>query len=167
MSWKHHIAKVQTKLSQATAMICHSKKILPKAIRILLYKLLVVSQLEYYLPIWGGASKSLINPLFRTQKTALRVALAAPYNSHTDPLFAILKTLKLQYNLAKIGREIVNNIAPPGVRECFAILHPDEKRRSRTHTSLLIPSCPADFLQRNTAYTVPKTYNNAPEFSKS
>jgi hypothetical protein len=106
MSWKHHIAKVQTKVSQATAMICRSKKFIPKAIRILLYKSLVVSHLEYCLPIWGGASKSLINPLFRTQKKALRFALAAPYNSHTDPLFAKIKTLQLQdlyeYNLAKI-----------------------------------------------------------------
>jgi hypothetical protein len=130
----------------------------------------VVSHLEYCLPIWGGASQSLINPLFRTQKKALSVAFAAPCNSHTDPLFAKLKTLKLQdlylYNLAKIGSEIVHNIAPPGVRECFTILHPDEKLRSRTHTSLLIPSCCTDLLQRNTAYTVPKTYNNAPEFGK-
>jgi hypothetical protein len=131
-------------------MICCSKKFLPKAIRILLYKSLVVSHLEYCLPIWGGASKSLINPLFRTQKKALRVALAAPYDSHTHPLFAKIKTLQLQdlyeYNLAKIGSEIVNNIAPPGVRECFAILHPDEKLRSRNHTSLLIPSCRTDLL---------------------
>jgi hypothetical protein len=46
----------------------------------------------------------------------LRVALGAAYNSHTDPLFAENKSLKLtdlyDYTLAKIGSEVINNIAP-------------------------------------------------------
>jgi hypothetical protein len=79
---------VKTRVAQAAALICRSKKFLPKPIRILLYKALVMSHLEYCLPVWGGAAKSLIDPLIRTQKKTLHVALGAAYNSHTDPLFA-------------------------------------------------------------------------------
>jgi hypothetical protein len=47
----------------------------------------------------------------------LCVVLGAAYNSHTDPLFAETKSLKLtdiyDYTLAKIGSEVINNITPP------------------------------------------------------
>jgi hypothetical protein len=108
LTWKHHIDKVKTRVAQATALICRSRKFLSKPIRILWYKALVMSHLEYRLPDWGGgAAKSLIDPLIRTQKKALRVALGTAYNSHTDPLFADIKSLKLtdlyDHTLAKIG----------------------------------------------------------------
>lgn len=172
LTWKHHIDKVKTRVAQATALICRSKKFLPKPIRILLYKALVMSHLEYCLPVWGGgAAKSLIDPLIRTQKKALRVALGAAYNSHTDPLFAEIKSLKLtdlyDYTLAKIGSEVINKIAPPGVKDCYTVLQPDERLRSRINSSLAVPACHTDLLQRSIIYKVPKTYNNAPEFIKS
>jgi hypothetical protein len=136
-------------------MISCSTKFLHKAKIILIYKALVVSYLKYCVSLWGGASYYLINPLFRAQKKALRGALAAPFNSQTDPLFFKLKTFKLQdlyeYNLAKIGSDLVHKIAPLGVIECFTILHPDEKLRSKTQPFLLIPSCCTDLLQRNSA----------------
>jgi hypothetical protein len=67
LTWKYHIDKVKTKIAQSTALICRSKRYLPKAVKILLYKALVVSHLEYCVEIWGGATKSLTSKLFSTQ----------------------------------------------------------------------------------------------------
>jgi hypothetical protein len=43
LTFKHHITTVQKKIGQSIAMICRSKKTLPKQIRILLFKALVMS----------------------------------------------------------------------------------------------------------------------------
>jgi hypothetical protein len=92
----------------------------------------------------GRAAKSLIDPLIRTQKKALRVALGAAYNSPTDPLFSEIKSLKLtdlyDYTLAKISSEVINKIALPGVKDCFTVLQPDERLISRINSSLAVPA---------------------------
>jgi hypothetical protein len=79
--------------------------------------------------VWCYAS--VINGTQGTPKKALRVALGAAYNSHTDPLFAEIKSLKLtdlyDYTLAKIGSEVINKIAHPGVKDCYTVLQPDER----------------------------------------
>jgi hypothetical protein len=46
LTWKYHIYKVKTKIAQSTALICRGKRNLPKAVKILLYKALVLSHLE-------------------------------------------------------------------------------------------------------------------------
>jgi hypothetical protein len=152
-------------------MICRSKKTLPKQIKFLLFKALVMSHLEYCVAIWGGAVPSVTKKLFSNQKKALRVATRAKYNSHTDPLFAATNTLKFQdlykYNMAKIGSSIIHNTAPKRIKDCFTIVEPHESLRNRECTLLLIPNCQTDTLRRLTDYSVPKCYNDLPYYYKN
>jgi CRISPR/Cas system endoribonuclease Cas6 (RAMP superfamily) len=50
------------------ALICRSKRYLTKPVRILLFKSLVMSHLNYYSSIYSNVAKSLISPLITMQK---------------------------------------------------------------------------------------------------
>jgi hypothetical protein len=132
------------------ALICRSKRYLTKPVRILLFKSLVMSHLNYYSSIYSNVAKSLISPLITMQKKAIRTALGSAYNSHTDPLFGQTNTLKfadlMEYNNCKIAMSLVNYEAPIGLAECFRVIDPfngDEadykNTRSRTEVSLYTP----------------------------
>jgi hypothetical protein len=88
-----------------------------KNIRVLLYKSLINVHLDYCNLLWGSASQSLIKPLVSMQKKAICSALNAPYNSHTNPLFAEINSLKFedQYQLnaqpganGRIAQHLIN-----------------------------------------------------------
>ena len=51
--------------------------------------------LLYAIQVWSNTNSSLINELFKMQKTAIRIVSGASYNSHTEPLFKKLQILPL------------------------------------------------------------------------
>jgi hypothetical protein len=102
-------------MAGAMSLVCRAKHFLPKNICILLYKLLINVHLDYCNLLWGSASQSLLKPLVSMQKKAIRSALNAPYNSHTDPLFAKINSLKFedqyQTNASKFANQIIEGEA--------------------------------------------------------
>ena len=95
LTWKHHIAHVNTKVSKILFVIKQVKNILPKDNLRTLYFALVHSHYSYGLLTWGNPSKSALQRSIILQKRAVRVINNARYNSHTDPLFKASGILKL------------------------------------------------------------------------
>ena len=171
LNWKHHVNHVKQKLAGAMSLICRSKHFLPNAIKILLYKSLVLCHLSYCITIWGGAAPSILKPLVTLQKKALRVATGANYNAHTDPLFVKTNSLKFEdmYTLccAKTAGSLINGHAPPGLMSTFQIMPIHENLRNRDCSSLFVPHCRSDAIMRLPSYTIPKIYNSLPSFIKN
>jgi hypothetical protein len=121
--------------------------------------------------LWVSASQSLLKPLVSMQKKAIRSALNAPYNSHTDRLFAEINWLKFedqyQLNAAKFANQIIEGEAPWGVSSSFKIIKPDKDSRHRKCTTLFVPTCRTDATQRMCSYTIPTIFNSQPEYFRN
>jgi hypothetical protein len=97
LNFKHHVAKIVSKISRSLYVIQMAKNLLSvKALKSLYYAL-VHSHLIYGIQVWCSAPASVISPLEKVQKKALRIINNAPYNSHTEPLFKNCEILPLMY----------------------------------------------------------------------
>ena len=87
LSFKYQISNIRKKLSKALFILRKSKNILPKKSLLLIYYAIFHCHLIYAIQIWSCCSTSLINDLFKLQKSAIRILCNTKYNSHTEPLF--------------------------------------------------------------------------------
>jgi hypothetical protein len=89
--------------------------------------------------------------------------LNAPYNYHTDPLFAKIASLKFvdQYhlNVSKFASQLIEGEAHQEVLSSFRIIQPDENSRHRKCVTLFVPTCRTDATQRMCSYTIPTIFN--------
>ena len=65
---------------------------LPLEIKIMLYNALILLHINYCITTWGYQG----NRLVKIQKKAVRIITLSKYNSHTEPLFKKLNTLKVE-----------------------------------------------------------------------
>ena len=68
-------------------MITHSKKYLPREIKLMLFNALINSHLLYF--------NMGLDPLWKLQKRSIRVVMGAKWAAHCDPLFKKANCLKL------------------------------------------------------------------------
>ena len=113
----------------------------------------------------GWSYPTYLKKLISLQKKALRVVVGAPYNAHTEPIFARLKLLQFndlyKLSLLKLAHTKINPFpdTPRSPLECFEIQPTTITRSSRT-TNLIIPFCPNEGLKRLCIHQVPFTYNS-------
>ena len=93
LTWKFHINELSKKLSRAIGILYKIRAYSPQPILISLYFAIFHSHLTYGLPVWGSASKNLINNIVLLQKRALRVITSADYHAHTKPIMKETKIL--------------------------------------------------------------------------
>jgi hypothetical protein len=143
---------------------------LPRNIKIMLFKSLIMCHIDYCKSIWGGDTPALTKPLFTLQKKAIRLVTQSTYNAHTDPLFHELNTLKFQdlheYACTKLAFQVIDTTSPLGIQECFQLLDQINSLRSRSTKTLLIPHCLTTATMRMSAYLVTKIHSALPLFLK-
>ena len=93
LNWKAHITHVCSKVSKSIAILRLVRSIFPKYILKMIYMSLVFTYLNYCNLIWGAAHYSIIEPLFKLQKKAIRIITNSYYLEHTTPLFKDYKLL--------------------------------------------------------------------------
>ena len=170
LTWKNHIANIRSKIGQAMSLIIRSKNYLPKKIKILLYKSLIQSHIEYCLPVWGNALKSHMKPLEIIQRKAIRVVTNSKYNSHTDPLFQQVNALTVKdlyiIRCARIGMKITKNRANDGLQSCFRVLN-SENRSTRSGggfgKKLFVPLPRIELTKRLPQFQIPVIWNAIPD----
>ena len=123
LSWHHHVEHIRQKVNTALGMMRRSKKVIPPAIKKMIYNSLIQSHLSYCQVIWCNVKSKILDPLIKAQKRALRIVNNEHRLKHCHPLFASLDSLKLtdQYKVS-CGRLIVKYLQgtlPPGLKDCF------------------------------------------------
>ena len=170
LTWKCHINHIRAKIGQAMSLIIRSKNYLPKQIKILLYKSLIQSHIEYCLPVWGNALDTHMKPLEIIQRKAIRVATNSKYNSHSDPLFHQINayTLKDLYLIrcARIGMKVTKNRANDGLQSCFRVIN-SEPRVTRSGSGfgkrLFVPLPKIELTKRLPQFQIPAIWNAFPD----
>jgi hypothetical protein len=92
MNWSCHINKIATKISKSIGIMNKVKYILPQHILLMLYNTLILPHLNYCLLTWGTQTTR----MFKLQKKAMRILNLSKYNAHTEPIFKMLRILKLE-----------------------------------------------------------------------
>ena len=96
LSWEGQRAHVYQKAAAGTFMLARLKRTVPHRIRLMIYNSLVRPYFEYCIEVWGCSKASDLKVFFKLQKMCVRHISGAGYRSHTDPLFASNKILKIE-----------------------------------------------------------------------
>jgi hypothetical protein len=161
LTWKAHIAKVNLKLSKVIGIMCRLKNLLPREILLTLYHSLFLPYLNYGILCW----RSKINNVMKLQKKAVRIIVNEKYNAHTEPIFKMLKLLRIQDIAAlqelKFCFKLENGMLPSyflnGLFKRNSEIH---SRNTRYANHLYIPRVHHEFARNSIQYLIPMAYNN-------
>ena len=95
MNWKKHSSIVTNKCLKLMSVLSRLKNSLPCSILYTIYQSLFIPVITYGISAWGNSVGKEIKRLKEIQKKTIRLICKAKYNSHTDPIFIKLRTLKL------------------------------------------------------------------------
>jgi hypothetical protein len=73
LSWKHHLLHLSKKLSKSIGILSRARKFLNKQTLKQLYYSFLYPYLTYCNIIWGNAPSTILWPIFRAQKRAMRI----------------------------------------------------------------------------------------------
>jgi hypothetical protein len=101
LSWKDHIQLIQNKISKNIGVIRRIRNNLSKQTLQMLYYALINPYFDYCNIVWAGQQNVYIDSLFRLQKKALRIITYSKWNSHSAPIFKLIRVLNV-YDINKI-----------------------------------------------------------------
>jgi hypothetical protein len=164
LTWKYHIAHVNTKVSRTLFFIKQVKNILPRDSMRTLYFALVHSHFTYGLLAWGNASKAALHRSIILQKRALRIINNANYNGHTDPLFKASRVLKLndlyEHQALLFIFDFISHTLPISFADTFKFNRDNpDSRTTRQSDMLCIARCKLQFARRLPLYAIPEIWN--------
>ena len=136
--------------------------------RVMAVQALILSVLNYCLPVWGSTSKTQINRVQKVLNFAARIAIGgAKKHEHVTPVFEKLKWLKMKprfmYSICLLIFKSINNILPEWVFSLPTIREIRENRVNTRHQdNLFIPRATTDTGARNIQILGPKLWNQLP-----
>ena len=97
LQWKSHLDVISKKISKTIGIMNRVKHFLPQDTKLIMYKSLIESHLNYGILVWGYNCKN----IEKLQKKAVRIICNSKYNAHSEPLLKKLKILKVKDILTK------------------------------------------------------------------
>ena len=164
LRWMDHVSHINAKISRASGVIHKFSKILQTETLRLIYYSIIQPHLQYCNVVWGNASKSILAPLFRSQKKAIRRVNHAGYLDHTNNLFKDLKILKLKeintLETAKFVKKEIDKQNP----KYFQRRHVNHNMvlRNNNHLALNLPRPRSEREKQFITYHGPKIWNALP-----
>ena len=125
LSFVGHINKLKSKPNSGIYALSTCNNLVPLNIRLLIYRGLIDSYLQFGSIIYGAANPKLLEPIHILQRKALRLVSMAKYNAHTDPLFKMYNIVKLSdqisLNQTLFARHFKNNQLPSSFHGIFSL----------------------------------------------
>ena len=90
---KLHIKQINLKLSKGIGVLYKLRHLVPKQSLKSLYSSFINSHVLYGILNWGCASKTILEPLKRNLRNAVRIIDSANCTAHSEPIFKRLKIL--------------------------------------------------------------------------
>jgi hypothetical protein len=164
LTWEYHIRHCKAKVSRGIGILTKAKKVLNCTSLLTLYNSLIYPYFTYCIEVWGSASKTYIEPLFRMQKQIVRIIKSASYRAESSPLFKELKLLSLaniyRYCLLVFMFKFVKGLHPPICNDIFTRNVEANQRITRQRYNLKIPRCKTELLKRTIRYKGVSEWNN-------
>ena len=164
LSWKCHMAHVNSKISRAMFAINQVKHFLPYDSMKTLYFSLVHPHILYGILAWGNAKAATLHKTIVLQKRALRTMNNAKYNSHTEPLFKTAEILKVkdlyEYQILLFMYDYCHNKLPKSFNSTYKYNHEIQiLQRTRQSDLIYISRCRSNFAQNLPLIKFPQIWN--------
>ena len=153
LTWEKHIIHIKKKVAKGLGIISKAKKLLNFAALKTLYYSFIYPYFDYCIEVWGSASKTRIDALFRMQKKAVRIITMSHYKADTSPLFKICKLLTLQeihvYKISLFMFKVYHKKGPETFQEYFVNNYEIHNYRTRIHNELRVPHYRLDIMKQS------------------
>ena len=169
LCWSSHINNLCVKLSSILGLLWRIKQYMSHEMKINFYNAFILSRIDYCLSIWGGASKVLMNKLYRIQKRAARIILNAKIDTSSRKLFNILDWMtifqRVNFNRCIIMFKILNGYMPVNLRKYFIAkcLNSHNLRSCLSSQHIFIPLVKTDLVKNSFLYNGPFLWNHLPD----
>ena len=164
LRWTEHINSINSKISRAIGILHKFSKTLHSNTLKLIYNSILQPYLQYCNVLWGNAAKSNLQPLFRSQKKAIRKISHAAYLDHTNNLFRELKILKLdELNMLETSKFVYKEMSKPAShyftkRRTYLNM----RLRANANNELQLPIARSERAKKFITYHGVKLWNNIP-----
>ena len=99
LSWNLHVKHVCSKLASILDLMWRSSDVMDHKMKILMYNSYFISQMDYFLNIWGSFEKSIqMEIIFRLQK---RLIFSVDYTTPNSELFNTMSIYQRCFNQCK------------------------------------------------------------------
>lgn len=141
LTWDSYLKSLAKKLRRANGSISKLRHLLSRNVLISIYYALFHSHLSYALQIWGQALPS-TSRVFKLQKSAVRLITFSNFDSHSKPLFDILKiptiaNLKFMLNIYLVHNTL-NKLSPLAIQNILNLNHLPETHSTRAFIKKLL-----------------------------
>ena len=96
LTFESHVKYIKGKISRGIGILYKAKRSLKESSLLTLYYAFIYPYFTYCINVWGNTYPSIIDPLIKCQKWAVRIVKGAGKYDHTSPIFYNLKILNLR-----------------------------------------------------------------------
>jgi hypothetical protein len=167
LNFKFHIEKMSKKLATALFFMRCGKNFLTLNARKAMYYSLFHAVLIYGIHVWSSTAPSIIQPLVKKQKMAVRIIHDARYNDHTEPLFKSINILPIEkltiYFDLQFMQHYVQNFLPTAFTDTWALSthrrDPEFHMNLRNNEDYDVPFARLVSLERQPLTRLPKLWS--------
>lgn len=165
LTFKFHLNFLKNKVNSSLFALNSAKHFLSTKALKLIYFSIIHSHLLYCLPIFSVAAESLMEPLFKLQKRAIRIISKSKYNEHTEPIFFKLSILPLNlladHQILVLMHDYEHNRLPSSFKKHFPRnIDFSREVNLRNDNDYFIPTAKYKFLENFPFIKFPKVWNN-------
>lgn len=166
LSWKPHIQICIAKLSKCLWAITRLRRYTNTPTLKLVYFALAYPYIQYGISLYGGACKSILNPLIIKQKLLVKIMLNKDFDSPSSPLFYKLGLLKInEIYISQIAKLMFNQIWRDIItsQNLFPLLSVhSHNTRSSSKLNYHIPIIKSNLAKTSFYYQGPIVWNSLP-----
>ena len=163
LSFGDHINYIKGKVSRGLGILYKCRRLFMNGTLQTLYNSFMYPYFNYCVSVWGNTFTSLLDPLIKLQKRAVRIIAGAERNSHTSPIFRKLNTLKLRqiylYSVQIFAFKFHNDKLPGIFLDFFQRNSSIHSHNTRTQNKLRPPLFRSSKRSRSIRVDGVKTYN--------
>ena len=140
-TWHKHISHLCNTISKLLSVMRKYKPLLPQKTRLLFYNAYILPHLNYGVTMWGNASKSTLDRVFKLQKMAARLILDNCKELSTTEMFIQLQWLDI-YEIVQFQKLLtvyksLNNFYPDYMANLFSEKEQTNRQLRSSSTSQL------------------------------
>ena len=164
LTWKPHIANVSRRISESIGIIYKVSFCLRTTSLCTLYFCLVYPYLVNCISVWESTYPSNLNRIFLLQKKVTRIISKSAFDAHTEPIFKLLKILKLsdiyRSQICEFMFSFKKGLLPDAFSEMFLLTNQIHHYNTRNSNSFYLFSCRTNIRKFAIRFQGPKLFNS-------
>ena len=168
LTWKPHNDNLCSEIFKLIGLLWRNKSLLPFACKQLFYNSYIQPKIDYFLPLWGNASKAPLDKLWRLQKKAVFIIHNAPFDAPSHDLFCKLNCLNIHqryfYQICLCTFTILNTPCSP-LSDLLTLHIPNSSyalRSNNDYLCLKVPFPHKEMYKSSLSYSCSFLWNKLP-----